>query len=181
MLKGSKDAYDGTGRSIHIPTLIILEQDARTLHNLIMSKNQYENKVILSADIELSDESNQQEISYQLFYGSILDLQPEFIKSLYEYQHALGQRAMFIPRILTFECIICPEEIKDNYCLADGEFCFNAPSDEVLSEYPALREHSVLIENVRELCIYNQINDYRNDYDEHVFFNYIYNMRIECL
>ena len=62
---------------------------------------------MLKADIEISS-NNIQTISYTLFYGSLLDLDTELIQSLYEYQHALGKAAIFIPRIFTFECTICP-------------------------------------------------------------------------
>lgn len=62
---------------------------------------------MLKADIEISDELSQT-ISYSLFYGSLVDLDPTLILRLYEYQHALGEKAVFIPRIITFECVLCP-------------------------------------------------------------------------
>ena len=105
-----KDFYDGSGHSITIPTLIIEADDGEKLRKVMLEKEEFDNKVILKADIEISV-NNVQTISYTLFYGSILDLDKDFIKSLYEYQHALGENAIFIPRIFTFECSICPEDI----------------------------------------------------------------------
>ena len=67
----------------------------------------FDESVVLKADIEISDE-DKQTISYSLFYGSIIDLDPNLILRLYEYQHALKDKAMLIPRILTFECTMCP-------------------------------------------------------------------------
>jgi len=63
--------------------------------------------VILKADVEISS-GHSQKISWELFYSSILDFDPEFIKQLYDYQHALGASAIFIPRIFTFQCTVCP-------------------------------------------------------------------------
>lgn len=107
-----KDFYDGSGHSITIPTLIIEADDAEKLRKVMLEKDEFDNSVVLKADIEISV-NNVQTISYSLFYGSILDLDKDFIKSLYEYQHALGDKAIFIPRIFTFECPLCPQEIQD--------------------------------------------------------------------
>ena len=51
----------------------------------------------------------------------------------------------------------------------------------MFNNYPKIKEYDILEENVRERCIYEVIGDKRNDDDEHVFFNYLYNMKKECL
>ena len=100
--------------------MIIGEDDATILIDLIgdyefdlfnQDGSTGDSKIVLKADIEISNKDTQT-ISYTLFYGSLIDLDPNLILRLYEYQHALGERAIFIPRILTFECTSCPEEIK---------------------------------------------------------------------
>ena len=103
----SDSPYDGTGGSISIPTLLIDEADGEKLIELVKDKPNFDTQVILKADIDIT-ESNVQTISYTLFYGSIVDLDPSLIIKMYEYQHALGDKAIFIPRILTFECQTCP-------------------------------------------------------------------------
>lgn len=40
-------------------------------------------------------------------------MDPVLILRLYEYQHALRDRAIFIPRIQTFECTVCPKDVKE--------------------------------------------------------------------
>ena len=117
--------------------------------------------VILKADIEISTEWRSA-LSYTLFYGSILDLDTELIKSLYEYQHALDKSAIFIPRIKTFECTICPEPTREEFCLGNGLYCFNPPSDEVMNKYPEVKAVDILDENLRERCIYELVRDKRN-------------------
>lgn len=103
----SDSPYDGTGGSISIPTLLIDEADGEKLIALVKGKPNFDTQVILKADIDIT-ESNVQTISYTLFYGSIVDLDPSLILKMYEYQHALGDKAIFIPRILTFDCQTCP-------------------------------------------------------------------------
>lgn len=50
-------------------------------------------------------------VIYELFYGSLFDLPSSLILELYDYQHALMKDAIFVPRIQTFDCSLCPEEI----------------------------------------------------------------------
>ena len=61
-----------------------------------------EEQIILKADIEISTQNEASSLSYTLYYGSVLDLETSFILRMYEYQHALGDNAIFIPRIITF-------------------------------------------------------------------------------
>jgi len=81
------------------------------------------------AKIENSSETSET-ISYSLYYGSLVDLEFSLIADLYNYQHALKDKAWFIPRIVTFECLECPKEIKEQHCISNGAFCFTPPSQE---------------------------------------------------
>lgn len=53
---------------------------------------------MMKLDLETSD-MKQAAVTYELFYGSLLDLSSSLILDLYEYQHALMENAVFIPRI----------------------------------------------------------------------------------
>ena len=86
---------------------------------------------------------------YELFYGSILDLPSDLLFDLYKYQHALQNRAMLVPRIKTFECKYCPEEVKMNQCINNGEYCFFVPQVLDLNTYNRMHAQSVLQENLR--------------------------------
>ena len=46
--------------------------------------------------------------------------------------------------------------------------------------YPKLYEQQIRRENIREKCIYDLVEEY-NDIDVHIFFNYLYNIRLSCL
>lgn len=120
--------YDGTGGSVHIPTILIPYRDGMELLNIIRSEEDDGHQVVLKADIELS-QSHANDVNYELFYGSILDLDSDLILELYEYQHALGERASFTPRIKTFDCQFCPDDFKANQCIDNGKFCFFVPDD----------------------------------------------------
>lgn len=65
--------YEGSGTSISIPTLIVNVEDGEKLIALIEGKANFDENVILKADIEISFE-RRQSVSYSLYYGSILNL-----------------------------------------------------------------------------------------------------------
>ena len=43
-----------------------------------------------------------------------------------------------------------------------------------------MHEAQIRRENIREKCIYDLVEEY-NDLDVHIFFNYLYNVRVTCL
>jgi len=100
--------YDGTGSTVYIPTILITQSDGKMIEDLFSS----DPAVKMQVKVELESSMVHGEVTYELFYGSVLDLQESLLLDLYEYQHALGSNAVFIPRIQTFECQLCPEEIK---------------------------------------------------------------------
>jgi len=56
--------------------------------------------VRLNVKVDLDNsEIKKKAVTYELFYGSLLDLPSALILDLYEYQHALMYDAVFIPRI----------------------------------------------------------------------------------
>ena len=122
-----------------------------------------------------------QSLSYSLFYGSILDIETSFTLRMYEYQHALDKAAIFIPRIITFECPLCPDEIKAKHCVSDGWYCFTPPRAEIADMYPELTDESLIRENLRERCIYEIIGEMEDEWDDHMFWNYLYSVRMVCL
>ena len=172
--------YDGSGTSIAIPTLLVKEDDGEKLKAILQGRMNFDESVVLKADIEISDE-DKQTISYSLFYGSIIDLDPNLILRLYEYQHALKDKAMLIPRILTFECTMCPQEIKDKHCVSDGSFCFTPPNADRAKLFHNVTEAQLIRENLRERCLYEIVGDMKNEWDVHLFFNYLYNVYFQCL
>ena len=74
----SDSRYDGTGHTIDIPTFIVNRSDGAKLLALLMDKPLMDESVILKADIDIADATSQM-ISYQLFYGSRLDLKTGFL------------------------------------------------------------------------------------------------------
>ena len=97
--------YDGTGASIHIPTIVLSQEGGSRLIKFFDEDPTF--KMVLKADFETTTR-HIGSLEYELFYGSILDLPEDLILGLYEYQHALGKKAQLIPRIKTFNCEFCP-------------------------------------------------------------------------
>ena len=81
--------------------------------------------------------------------------------------------AVFIPRILTYSCVDCSQEVKDEVCVSGGKYCLR-------SDREGSNGIEVMKESLREKCIYNRnIKAFRDD--EHIFFTYLYKMRFDCL
>jgi len=49
------------------------------------------------------------------------------------------------------------------------------------TELNLFNDMKILEENVREKCVYQVINDNNGAEDLHLFFNYLYNVRNECI
>ena len=47
--------------------------------------------------------------------------------------------------------------------------------------YPHLTDRQLIRENLREQCIYDYIGDLKEEWDDHKYFNYLFNMHFECL
>ena len=47
--------------------------------------------------------------------------------------------------------------------------------------YPKLTDRQLITENLRERCMYEEIGEMEDEFDDHLFFNYLYNMHFTCL
>jgi len=63
-----------------------------------------DNQLILSAMIDWTD-NNSETVSFTMYYGSIFDLDPTEMQMFWHHHKPLRDKAYFIPRILTFECL----------------------------------------------------------------------------
>ena len=54
------------------------------------------------------------------------------------------------------------------------------PNEGESEEFPKVKASHMLMENLRERCLYEMADEY-DDEDSHVFLNYLYNMRVSCL
>mmetsp|Transcript_15596 Transcript_15596/g.19628 ORF Transcript_15596/g.19628 Transcript_15596/m.19628 type:complete len:128 (+) Transcript_15596:58-441(+) len=115
-----------------------------------------------------------QSISYSLYYSHILELPLKLLFHLFEYQHVLGDHAIFIPRLLTFECPSCPISFTSEHCVCGGRYCFRPPSQDQLEKYPKMTNEQLKIENMRSMCVFEV------SAGEH-FFNYMYLVHFNCL
>jgi len=47
--------------------------------------------------------------------------------------------------------------------------------------YPKLTDLQLITENLRERCMYEEIGEMEDEFDDHLFFNYLYNIHFTCL
>lgn len=61
----------------------------------------------MKANIEIAH-TGSTKADVTLWYGNVIDLPPDLIEDLYNYQHIWKKFAKFTPRILTIACPNCP-------------------------------------------------------------------------
>ena len=62
-------------------------------------------------------------VEYEFWYSTIIDIDYWRLYDISLYQRALQANALFTPRILTYSCKYCSEEVRQTQCLANGEYC----------------------------------------------------------
>jgi len=88
---------------------------------------------------------------------------------------------MFTPRIVTFECPNCVGEIRNRECLSNGLYCLTPPKDKIGKYYPWVTDHQLLMENLRTKCVHIVTSKETPIVNDDLrFFNYFYNVRIDC-
>ena len=75
-------AYEGTGSTVFIPTILIDKEDGQMIEDLFSSDPAA--KLQVKAEI-VSSHGIFPEVRYELFYGSVLDLSESLLLDLYEY------------------------------------------------------------------------------------------------
>jgi hypothetical protein len=108
-------ADDGTGHSISIPSFIIGKKESALLKQFL---NQ---TIYLKAELEMVHPDNR--VEYEFWYSTILDIEYWRLYDIALYQRALNDNALFTPRIFTYSCKHCSEDVKNANCMADGEYC----------------------------------------------------------
>lgn len=98
-------------------------------------------------------------VEYELWYSSILDIQYDTLYDLGLFQKALNKDALFTPRILTYKCDTCDEEIIRRNCYGDGLYCAYYPKQIDRPDSSRISGISLLEESLRQRCIYNVLSE----------------------
>ena len=81
-ITGRAGPYDGTSSSVYIPTLLINRDDGEKIKQLFHDDPAVQ--LQLKVEFELPKNAANK-VTYELFYGSILDLPSSLILDLYEW------------------------------------------------------------------------------------------------
>ena len=98
-------------------------------------------------------------VEYELWYSTVLDTEAWLIYDLSLYQQALGKNALFTPRIITYSCKGCTEEMKSELCLADGSYCPYFPKQKIPDRMKGINDGEILTESLRQRCVYEVEDD----------------------
>ncbi len=114
--------------SVNIPAFLIDRDHSDALTKAIINGEH----VVLAAHLELPKATGAS-VDFELWYSSIYDLPLQLMIDLYEYEHAFGENVRFYPKLVSFGCPTCPEEIRRKDCLADGQYCLLPPRGDTLA------------------------------------------------
>lgn len=94
-------------------------------------KNAYTNgdSIYINANLNVGSVDNSVEVD--LWYSSSLDLglklANEFAALSYSFTADHAKKPLFSPRIATYDCRDCSEEMKSKDCVSDGLYCAYTP------------------------------------------------------
>ena len=111
---------------------------------------------MLQANIELPKHDGTL-VEYSLWYSSVYDLPLQLLVDLYEYEEALGEKVLFTPRLVTFNCSDCPTDVKEKNCYSQGNYCFLPPKSThggSMFKDKEIEGRDFLKESLREKCVY---------------------------
>lgn len=88
---------------------------------------------------------------------------------------------MFTPRILTYDCKDCTEEVKKKSCVANGLYCPYLPKKEIPPPLKGISELALMEESLRQKCIYQTLAEETNVNSNFTkWFNYVMNFIDTC-
>lgn len=82
--------------------------------------------VHLKVDLNLQHPDNHVEV--ELWFSTLVDFPDTLLEGMYDYHNLLGNDVSFEPRIATFACEDCPQDIKERDCLSNGKYCPFVPT-----------------------------------------------------
>ena len=85
---------------------------------------------MINASLEIHNDENEVEVG--ILYGSSLDLNAEELRAFTDLAFESAktrQKGLMNFRIHTFACEFCPDEIKEQNCLSNGQYCAFFPKD----------------------------------------------------
>jgi hypothetical protein len=120
-------------------------------------------------------------VEYDLWYSSILDMSYEQLNDIGLYQETLNNHTLFTPRIFTYSCTSCKDEVKKKNCVSDGEYCLYMPKHALPNDLATVDPVAMLEQSLREKCIYKELlKEERVNYNFTKWFNYAINVVEDC-
>lgn len=79
----------------------------------------------MKIDLSIPHPDNKVEVA--LWYSSLLDVPDSFLAGMRAYHRIFQGKIEYTPRISTYSCEECSEEIKRRDCVSDGKYCAFLP------------------------------------------------------
>ena len=123
---------DGSGAGIRIPSMLISKKDGLKLINFMTntaSKKELEQISIIASFNMTHRKSGEDDIVYyDLWYSSMSEKALDFMMDFLRVDRAFGDRVVFTPRFIFWECHGCDKKTLKEDCLGNGQYCGNTNS-----------------------------------------------------
>eukprot|EP01017_Pseudomicrothorax_dubius_P003929 TRINITY_DN10686_c0_g1_i1.p1 TRINITY_DN10686_c0_g1~~TRINITY_DN10686_c0_g1_i1.p1 ORF type:complete len:460 (-),score=98.88 TRINITY_DN10686_c0_g1_i1:140-1519(-) len=166
---------DGYGSTLGIPSIIISMDDGRKLVDYI-TRTDERPKTSLSVKFELPKASR---VEYMFWMSSSDATSYNFINRFHKFHTIFEDNIEIKPHYVIWHCYHCSQEKYKNTenpnCISGGRYCSPDPDN----EGPASGKN-VVIENIRQLCIFKLYRDLWWDYMREFGSTCIPKMEEEC-
>lgn len=104
-------------------------------------------------------------MEYDFWYSNIFDLDQRLLADIGTFQRILGKGALFTPRLYTYNCSDCNEDIKSTFCEDNGNFCFWAPDSKIPPNLKSFEESFIVRQAIKIRCSYEVVSENPNEYN----------------
>ena len=164
---------DGSGHDIHIPIVMISQENGNKLINYLKNKPK-ETNVIAEINF-LKTKEDYKSIDIKFFFSSSELKAYELFNNFYQYLYKFGEQVNFIPNYVVHRAPFYDPEnpIRVVNCISKGRYCYFPKETTITKDGQA-----IIMEDLRQKCLYD-ITKKNNNINE--YFNYLRVFHSECL
>ena len=142
---------DGTGGGIRIPSMLIGENDGKKLIEWYKKASDDERKsLVLMCEFVMPEHQN---VNVDFWFTSSSDRAIDFLEDFRKIEKQLGDKMIFKPRYVFWECTNCDEKYLENDCFGGGKYCA------VESSNANIKGQDIVLEDLRQICLWNQFKE----------------------
>lgn len=138
---------DGTGGGIRIPSMLIGETDGNKLVEWFKTASAEDrSSLVLMSEFVMPVHEN---VGVDFWFTSSSDRAIDFLEDFQKIERQLGDKMIFRPRYVFWECTNCDAKYLENDCYGGGKYCA------VESSNANIKGRDIVIEDLRQICLWD--------------------------